>query len=57
MALSEDAGTMSYEHIILQYWKAYIHMHRKALSKANIDFAAVKKAKTLVVSILHILGL
>ena len=49
MALGEDSHGMSYDLIILHYWKDYVHRHRRVLAKGGIDLAAVKRARSLPV--------
>ena len=50
MALGEDSHGMSYDLIILHYWKDYVNKHRRVLAKGGIDLAAVKQARSLPVS-------
>ena len=49
MALGEDSHGMSYDLIILHYWKDYVNKHRRVLAKGGIDLAAVKQARSLPV--------
>ena len=49
MALGEDSHGMSYDLIILHYWKDYVRKHRRILAKGGIDIAAVGKARSLPV--------
>lgn len=50
MALGEDSHGMSYDLIILHYWKDYVNKHRRVLAKGGIDLAAVKQARSLPVT-------
>ena len=49
MALSEDSSGMTYDQIILHYWKDYVNRHRRVLQKGGIDLKAVKAARSLPV--------
>lgn len=50
MALGEESHGLSYDLIILHYWKDYVNKHRRILAKGGIDLAAVKAARSLPVS-------
>jgi hypothetical protein len=49
MALGEDSSGLSYDLIMLHYWKDYVHRHRRILAKGGIDLTAVKRARSLPV--------
>lgn len=55
MALGEESSLLSYDLIILHYWKDYVHRHRRVLVKGGIDLTAVKRARSLPVSCAHLL--
>jgi hypothetical protein len=50
MALGEDSSGLSYDLLILHYWKDYVQRHRRVLVKGGIDLTAVKRARSLPVS-------
>jgi len=50
MALGEEGRGLSYDLIILHYWKDYVQRHRRVLVKGGIDLTAVKHARSLPVS-------
>lgn len=50
MALSEDSSGMTYDLVILHYWKDYVKKHRRVLVKGGVDLKAVKATKSLPVS-------
>ena len=54
MALGEDSHGMSYDLIILHYWKDYVKKHRRILAKGGIDLDAVKQARSLPVRIVQL---
>lgn len=47
MALGEESSGLSYNLIILHYWKDYVQKHRRMLVKGGIDLTAVKRARSL----------
>ncbi len=49
MALEEESSGLSYDLIILNYWKDYVKKHRRMLVKGGIDLTAVKRARSLPV--------
>ena len=50
MSLSEDSSGITYDLIILHYWKEYVNKHKRILAKGGIDLKAVKAARSLPVS-------
>ena len=50
MSLSEDSSGITYDQIILHYWKEYVNKHKRILAKGGIDLKAVKSARSLPVS-------
>ena len=49
MSLSEDSSGITYDQIILHYWKEYVNKHKRMLAKGGIDLKAVKSARSLPV--------
>lgn len=55
MALADDPNSMTYDQIILHYWKDYVKKHRKVLAKGGIDLKAIKATRSLPVTSLLLL--